>query len=142
VLFPGAADCVRALAARVPLAIASGALSHDIELILGGSGLRERFPVVVGADHTVRSKPDPEPYATALAQLQQRAAVPRVADAARRTVAIEDSRWGLQSARGAGLTTVAVTTSYDRSELSMADLVVSSLDELSVDRLDALVARP
>ena len=50
--------------------------------------------------------------------------------------------WGLQSARDAGLRTVAVTTSYPAEALDMADLVVPSLDALTVERLEALVARP
>jgi beta-phosphoglucomutase len=140
VLFPGAADCVARLAAHVPLAIASGALSHDIELILGGTGLLARFPVIVGADHTERSKPDPEPYARALALLQSRGLMPAGREAAARTVAIEDSRWGLQSARGAGLKTIAVSTSYPPDALTDADLVVDGLADVSIDRLEALVS--
>jgi beta-phosphoglucomutase-like phosphatase (HAD superfamily) len=141
ILFPGAAECVARLSSRVPLAIASGALTHDIDLILAGSGLRAAFPVVVGADQTTRSKPDPEPYARALALLQERGLVPAGTGAAGRTVAIEDSRWGLVSARGAGLRTVAVTTSYSRAELEAdADLVVGGLEDVSIDRLEALLS--
>jgi beta-phosphoglucomutase len=139
VLFDGAADCVRRLAARVPLAIASGALSHDIELILAGSGLRPHFRTIVAADHTAQSKPHPEPYLKAVGELQAAGAIPAHPDAHRRIVAIEDSKWGLQSARDAGLTCVAVTTSYDAVELTAADLVVRSLDEVTLERLEALV---
>ena len=52
---------------------------------------------------------------------------------ARHVVAIEDSVWGLQSARDAGLRTVAVTTSYRAEDLGIADLVVPSLDAVTVD---------
>ncbi|MDP7339074.1 MAG: HAD family phosphatase, partial [Vicinamibacterales bacterium] len=38
-LFPGAADCVRRLAAEVPIAIASGALRPEIEAMLATAGL-------------------------------------------------------------------------------------------------------
>src|SRR2546428_12185908 len=38
-LFPGVAGFVRAAAARVPLAVASGALRREIELILAQAGL-------------------------------------------------------------------------------------------------------
>ncbi len=141
VLFAGAAECVLRLGARVPLAIASGALSHDIDLILGGSGLRERFRAIVAADHTARSKPDPEPYLRAVERLEAAGAIPSQTPP-RRIVAIEDSRWGLQSARGAGLTTIAVTTSYPAGELAGdADLVVDGLDAITLDRLDTLVGR-
>jgi beta-phosphoglucomutase-like phosphatase (HAD superfamily) len=60
----------------------------------------------------------------------------------RRIGAIEDSVWGLQSARDAGLRTVAVTTSYRAADLGIADLIVPPPDAVSVERLDALVAQP
>jgi len=53
-------------------------------------------------------------------------------------VAIEDSRWGLESARAAGLRTVAISTSYDASEFGDADLVLPDIDALDVDTLRAI----
>ena len=41
---------MRALAAEVPLAIASGALREEIEAILKAGGLRDAFAAIVGAD--------------------------------------------------------------------------------------------
>jgi len=67
VIYEGAADCITRLAAAVPLAIASGAMLDDIEVVLKGTGLRERFRAVVAADHTPRSKPHPDPYLRAAA---------------------------------------------------------------------------
>ena len=55
-------------------------------------------------------------------------------------VAIEDSRWGLESAIAAGLRTVGVTNSYDARELAMADLVIGSLADLDVERLHRLLS--
>lgn len=138
VLFPGAPECVRRLGASRPLAIASGALSQDIDLILSGTGLRDAFDVVVGAEQTERSKPWPDPYALAVRRLQERGRVPAGEAVAGGCVAIEDSRWGIQSAKAAGLRCIAVTTSYDAGELTEADLVVSSLDEVSLAQLTAL----
>jgi sugar-phosphatase len=57
---------------------------------------------------------------------------------AARAVAIEDSPWGLTSARAAGLRTIAVSTSYPRATLA-ADRVVGSLDEITVDVIDQLI---
>jgi beta-phosphoglucomutase len=137
-LFPGAAEFIRAAAAAVPIAIASGALSHEITEVLDKAGLRSLFPVIVGADHTERSKPSPDPYLHAfdrLAAIWGRELDPR------RSVAIEDSRWGLDSARGAGLRTVAVTNTYPAAELAgVAELVVSGLDAVTLDVLDRLCA--
>jgi beta-phosphoglucomutase-like phosphatase (HAD superfamily) len=55
-------------------------------------------------------------------------------------VAVEDSQWGLASARGAGLRTVAITTSYPREALGVADAVIDGLHELTPDLLARLVA--
>ena len=141
VIYQGAAECITRLGAEVPLAIASGAALDDIEVVLRGTGLRERFRTVVAAEHTPRSKPHPDPYRRAVAILREQGVLP--ADTPSRcVVAIEDSVWGLQSARDAGLRTVAVTTSYAAADLGIADLVVPSLDAVTIGALEALVARP
>lgn len=139
VLFPGITDCVRLFASAVPLAIASGALPREIELILGGAGLRDAFQVVVGAGDTPQSKPAPDPYARAVRLLQDRGLVPVGDDVAGRCVAIEDSKWGIQSAKRAGLACVGVTTSYPAAELTDADLVVDGVASLSIDMVRELV---
>jgi beta-phosphoglucomutase len=139
VLFPGAADFIRAAAEEVPIAIASGALRHEILEILQSAGLDGLFAAVVAAGDTERSKPSPAPYRLAFERLQGKA---RDLLDVRRCVAIEDSRWGLESARDAGLRCVAVTTSYTPEELSAAELVVGSLSELTVPVLDRLCAEP
>jgi beta-phosphoglucomutase len=141
VIYPGAAACIVRLGAEVPLAIASGAALDDIETVLQGTGLRERFRTIVAAEHTPRSKPHPDPYRRAVDILREQGVVDDDVSP-RRIVAIEDSVWGLQSARDAGLRTVAVTTSYRAADLGIADLIVPSLDAVSVERLDALVADP
>jgi beta-phosphoglucomutase-like phosphatase (HAD superfamily) len=141
VLFPGVAASVRRFAAERPLAIASGAFPHEIELILAGASLRDAFQVVVGAGDTARSKPAPDPYARAVALLQARALVPDGADGVSGCVAIEDSKWGIQSAKAAGLPCVAVTSSYPTEELGEADLVVDSVNTLTIDALEAVIAR-
>jgi len=59
----------------------------------------------------------------------------------RRSVAIEDSKWGLVSARGADLRCVAVTNTYSEQELRAdAELVVPGLHALTIAALDALCA--
>jgi HAD superfamily hydrolase (TIGR01509 family) len=136
VLFPGAADFIREAAAAVPIAIASGAQRHEIEEILDATELRRHFVEIVAAGDTPQGKPSPQPYARAFQLLQ------RTNDCLtpNRCVAIEDSRWGLDSARGAGLRCVGVTNSYSASELPGAELVVDGLKDLTVARLEQLVA--
>ncbi|MGE0393894.1 MAG: HAD family hydrolase [Vicinamibacterales bacterium] len=133
VLFPGAADFIRACAAEVPVAVCSGALRQEIAAVLDAAGLASAVRLVVAAGDTPQSKPSPEPYRLAFARLNAAAGGGLRAD---RTVAIEDSRWGLESARGAGLRLVGVTNSYGAEALPGAELVVAGLHALSVEMLD------
>ncbi len=135
-LFPGVPDFIRRAAALVPLAIASGAHTREIEDVLDKAGLRHCFLAVVGADQTTHSKPAPDPYLEAFARIQ--AASGRTLSA-RHTVAIEDSRWGLESARAAGLRTVAVTNTYPAEALAAhAELVLEQLGTIDLAALDRL----
>jgi HAD superfamily hydrolase (TIGR01509 family) len=136
VLFPGAPAFIRAAAAEVPVAIASGALRHEIVQILESAALDELFAAIVASGDTPASKPSPAPYLLAFERLQERAT--KKLDP-HRCVAIEDSLWGLESARQAGLRCVGVTTSYTAVELPGAELVVEGLHALTLPMLDALV---
>ncbi|HJZ76775.1 MAG TPA: HAD family phosphatase [Vicinamibacterales bacterium] len=137
VLFPGAADAIRRAAAIVPIAIASGARGDEIRRVVRREQLEECFSAIVSAEDTPVSKPAPEPYLHAVAQLRTRVSASPLAAAD--CVAIEDSRWGLESARAAGLRTIAVTNTYDGAALAAhADLVISSLDGIDLDVVAAL----
>jgi beta-phosphoglucomutase len=139
VLFPGAADFIRRAAATVPVAIASGALKHEIVDIVTAAGVGALFSTIVAAGDTAESKPSPEPYKLAFTQIRARTGLnldPK------RTVAIEDSRWGLASAQGAGLRCVGVTSSYPAHELPGAELTVAGLADLQLEALDELCSAP
>jgi beta-phosphoglucomutase len=135
-VYPGVAELLRAWSAEVPLAVASGALRSEIELVLSVAGVLDTVRVIVSANDVKRSKPAPDAYLKALELLT--AHVPDLEPP--RTVAIEDSRFGIQSAREAGMRAVAVTTSFPRSELASADLIVDALPSLTLEVLDALCA--
>jgi beta-phosphoglucomutase-like phosphatase (HAD superfamily) len=135
VLFPGAVDFVRAAASTVPIAIASGALRHEIDEVIAAAGVRDLFAAIVASGDTPESKPSPAPYRLAFERLQD--ATGATLDP-QRCVAIEDSRWGLESARGAGLRCVGVTNSYPADELTGAELVVNSLEALTIAVLHQL----
>lgn len=140
VVFPGVVERVREWAERVPAAIASGALREEIELVLGAAGLGGEFGTIVSANDDVPGKPSPEPYRLALRQLA--AAVgdraPRGGFDPARCVAVEDSRWGVASARAAGLRVVGVTSSYSADQLIEAERVVASVRDLSPEFVSGL----
>ena len=138
ILFPGAADAIRRAAAAVPIAIASGARGDEIRRVLTREHLAGYFTAIVAAEDTPVSKPAPDPYLRALALLAPATGANlRAAEC----VAIEDSIWGLASARSAGLKTVGITHTYDASALTAADLVIGSLDALDIEQLVTVCAR-
>lgn len=128
-LYPGAAECIRRLSSVYPLGIASGAARHEIQTTLVAQGLDRFFRFIVASGDTPASKPAPDPYRRA-AELH---GFP--ADAC---LAVEDSRWGIQSAKGAGLCCIGITTTYAVAELMDADAIISSLTELTPALIERL----
>jgi HAD superfamily hydrolase (TIGR01509 family) len=128
VLFPGAADAVRRASIAYPIAIASGARGEEIHRVIERAGLASCFTAIVAAEHTPRSKPAPDPYLRVVDLLRERLGALAPAEC----VALEDSRWGLQSARAAGLRTVAVAQTYDASAFVEADLVIETIDDMDL----------
>jgi beta-phosphoglucomutase len=126
ILYSGARTRLVELAARYPLAIASGALHGEIVAILAAAGLRDLFRAIVAADDVGATKPSPEPYLTAAARLG-------VTPAA--CLAIEDSPPGLTAARAAGMRTVAVATTVPRHALGDADCIIDGIGDLTAEVL-------
>jgi HAD superfamily hydrolase (TIGR01509 family) len=132
VLFPGARTAIERLSQACTIAIASGALRAEILRVLERERLAHHFTAVVAAEDTPASKPAPDPYLRAVDLLSASADIPiRPRDC----VAIEDSQWGLQSARVAGLRTVGITHTYPATSLTFAELVVDHLDAVTWERL-------
>jgi HAD superfamily hydrolase (TIGR01509 family) len=132
-LFPGAADFIRKARDKYPLAVASGARHREIEFILEFGGLKDCFAGIVSAEDVSRGKPDPESF------LKAREIICSFAEreiAHRECLVIEDSLHGVEAARLAGMRTLAVTNSFSKAELMQADLVVETLENLSLDEVE------
>ena len=124
-LIPGVVDLVRALSQRFPCAVASGALRHEVDLVLDAASLTGTLRVVVTAEDVSRGKPHPESYETALARLNaESGSTPAISPG--ECLVVEDSRHGVAAARAAGMRCLAITTSYPADALGDADLVVES----------------
>ncbi|MHC4329337.1 MAG: HAD family hydrolase [Planctomycetota bacterium] len=122
---------------QIPMAICSGSLLVEIELMLDEARLRHFFTAIVSAEQVKKGKPHPEGFLLALRKLNDHCQAPI---AANECIVIEDSRWGLQAAKEAGMHTIAVTNSYDAEQLSQAEKVVARLNELSMADLRQLCA--
>ena len=120
---------------KIPMAICSGALLVEIEVMLQESGLRHFFAEIVSAEQVKKGKPHPEGFLLGLKKLNETCHPPIAAD---ECIIIEDSHWGLQAGKAAGMHTVAVTNSYDAEQLTIAEKIVSHLNELTIDDLQRL----
>jgi len=127
----GAIDFVKSLTADFPIAIASGATRADIDIILGPLDLAPRFDPIICADDVPRSKPDPMTYRMAFAALAKRFRGLRPDE----VLAIEDTAAGIDSARGAGLIALGITTTTDAATLKQAHRVVDGFRGLSLEML-------
>ena len=135
-LVPGAVDLARGLARRYPCAVASGALRHEVELVLDVAALAGSFTVIVTAEDVSRGKPDPESFVTALARINTATgASPPVLPAD--CLVIEDSRHGIAAAHAAGMPCLAVATSYPAEELAEAEMVVKGFVGLDAESVAA-----
>ena len=122
----------------IPMAICSGALLAEIELILEEARLRSFFKVIVSAEQVKKGKPNPDGFLLTLQKLNQGRQIPIASEDC---IVVEDSHWGLEAAKAAGMHTIAVTNSYDADQLAMAEKVIAHLSKLSIGDLQKLCAR-
>src|SRR5262245_55742885 len=133
VIFPGVREFVREAAAAYPLAIASGALRHEIELILEQAGIRKEFLHITSAEDVTRGKPDPQPFLHTLAALNRQCRDQALT--ADSCLAIEDSIPGIRSAKTAGMKVLAVTNTHAILDLHEADMVTPRLSQIHLSEL-------
>jgi len=131
VIFPGIPEFVRSASRDYPLAIASGALRHEIEYILEEAGLRKEFVHITSAEDVTKGKPDPEPFLLTWKALQGRATGLTTSSC----LVIEDSLPGIHGAKAAGMKVLAVTNTHTVQDLHEAHAVTQSLKDTSLEEL-------
>lgn len=130
---PGGLALVQALRSQARLALVTRAARRDVDFVLTLAGLADTFTCIVTADDKGDGKPSPAPYLLALEKLSRTAPV-----TAAETLAFEDSRPGIRSARAAGIRTVAVG-SLPVHHAMEADAYFATLAGLSFDEMRSLV---
>jgi len=114
---PGVLDLLQALGKTHFLAIVSGALRSEIEMLLKIGGVGEVVSVIVAAEEVKKGKPDPEGFLLAMEDLNRDCVASSERLFPEECLAVEDSIWGVKAAQGAGLKCVGVTTSYSEKDL-------------------------
>jgi HAD superfamily hydrolase (TIGR01509 family) len=98
-LMPGAVEAVRAVAARIPVAVASNSPRDMLDLKLQHMGIEDVVDSSVALEDVAEGKPAPDVY---LKACQDLGADPR------ESLAFEDSETGAQAALNAGMHLIAV----------------------------------
>ena len=119
-------EAVRYAAARVPVAIVSGAFRAEIDPVVAAAGIAGELSVIVTADDVAQGKPHPEGYLRALRELGTDST---------RAVAFEDTEAGVASAKDAGLRCIAVRGTLPDDRLARADELVDAIDIALLQRL-------
>ncbi len=110
------------------IAVGTSAPQENVELILDELGIREQLDAVVTAEDVERGKPDPEVFLLAA----QRCNVEP-----KRCVVFEDAVAGIEAARAAGMGCIGV----GRADITQADLVIDSLEEVTIADVKSLLDR-
>lgn len=112
---------VRYAAARVPVAIVSGAARTEIEPVVEAAGLADLVRVIVAAEDVDRGKPHPAGYLRALELLDGDLDASEV-------LVLEDTEAGIASAKAAGMRCIAVLGTLAPGRLAAADEIVPAID--------------
>jgi HAD superfamily hydrolase (TIGR01509 family) len=131
---PGLEALIQKLdAANVPMAVASSAMRDNVEFVVKALGFQPFFQILLSGEDVTHPKPHPEIYLKAARSLQIEPA---------RCVAFEDSFVGIEAVKAAGMKCVAIASTFPSADLQKtgADCVVSSFNELSLERLKQLFA--
>lgn len=100
-------------------AVASSASMENITTLLSAFSLLDYFDVLVAGEN-LPAKPEPDIFLEAAKQLN----IPP-----EKCIVIEDSAAGVQAAKQAGMTCVAVITSHSKSQLASADVIVQDFKQ-------------
>jgi beta-phosphoglucomutase-like phosphatase (HAD superfamily) len=116
---PGSLELIQWLADnKTPLALVTGSLWHEAQMVLQAFNITELFSAVVAAEDVEHGKPHPAGY-----QKGAKALGVEAPDC----LVIEDAPSGINAARSAGMDCLAVTTTYAAEELAAATKIVNQL---------------
>lgn len=140
-LYPGLEDLIFQMRSReLKLAVVSGAIRSEVELVLNRATLAEYFPVIVAGDDITTSKPEPDGYLLAVERLNQQYCDLNLQPS--ECLAIEDTLAGIQAAKRAGIQVVGVANTYPFHMLQrQANWTVDYLCDLDLERVQHVYAQ-
>ena len=128
---PGAIKLIRSLGEHgFKIALASSAPIENIRLVTQGLGIENCFQAIVTGRDVIEGKPSPQGF---LLAAQKLGVEPK------NCVVIEDAIAGVTASKRAGMHCIAVTNTHPRENLMEADLVVDTLEAVSLNDLEGLL---
>lgn len=140
-LYLGLEDFIFQLKAKkLKLAVVSGAMRSEIELVLNRANLAQHFSVIVAGDDITTSKPEPDGYLLAVEHLNQQYADLQLQPW--QCLAIEDAPAGIQAAKQAGISVVGVANTYPFHMIQrQANWAVDYLHDLELERIQQIYSQ-
>jgi len=131
-LIPGLQAFLDAAKAKgVPMGIGTAAIPFNVDFALDNLHIRDYFKSIVTANDVVRSKPDPEVFLKAAAELGIDPAS---------CIVFEDAPKGVEAAANAGMKAVVLTTMHTVEEFSSYDNIITFVPDYTSLTLEALGA--
>ncbi|MEG3881978.1 HAD family phosphatase [Microcoleus sp. herbarium7] len=123
--------------AGLKMAVVSGAMRSDIELVLDRAGLAADFELIVAGDDLTASKPEPDSYLLAVELLNKK--YPDFDLQPIECLALEDTFAGIEAAKKAGIQVAGVTHTYPFHMIQrQANWTVDYFADLELDRVSEL----
>ena len=130
-LFPGVLKLITSLKEHgFKIAIASSAPMENIRLITRSLKIDNRFDAIVSGWEVTKGKPQPQTFLLAAEKLGVET---------EDCIVIEDAISGVTASKRAGMRCIAVTNTTSREELREADLIIDTLEEITVADLNRLL---
>jgi beta-phosphoglucomutase len=120
----------KAKQAGIPMAIGSAAIMFNIDFVLDGLDIRQYFDAIVGAEHVVESKPDPETFTLC---------ADRLGTPYKDCIVFEDSPKGVEAAARAGMKAVVITTMHTKEEFGELNNILFFIEDYHNPQLDQLL---
>ena len=128
---PGALELIRTLYDRgIRMAIASSTTIENIHLIVGSLGIEKYMKAVITGHDVTEGKPHPQVFLLA---------AHRIGAEPKNCIVFEDAVAGVKAAKSAGMYCVAVSNTHPEEKLNEADLIVDSLEEVTIKDLEKLL---
>jgi HAD superfamily hydrolase (TIGR01509 family) len=122
-LFPGVKRIFKKYHGRYKLMIASSEWDYVVDKVTSTFGLQEYIDYRIGKEDVTKHKPNPEIYKKCLKILKMKP---------EECIVVEDSLFGIEAAKRAGIKVIAVAQTHPKAKLKKAgaDVIISKISEL------------